>query len=59
MEEKNDSDELSEAERKQQQEQKFTVYQRIYVAQLSEEEESETELDYSGYSYFGLRQKHS
>ena len=52
--EMNDNDELSEAERKQQQEEeKYVVYQRTYVGQLSEEEESDSESDNSGYSYFG------
>ena len=51
---KNDHDDLSEAERKQQQEEeKYEVYQRTYMGQLSEEEESDTESDYSVYSYFG------
>ena len=50
---KNNSDDLSKAERKQQQEEKYKVYQRTYVGQLSEEEESNTESDYSSYSYFG------
>ena len=51
--EKNDSDALSEAEKStKQEEEKCVVCQRTYVGQLSEEEESITELDYSGYSYF-------
>ena len=54
MGEKNDSDELSKVERKQQQEEeKYVVYQRTYIGQLSEEKESKTESDNSGYSYFG------
>ena len=52
MVEKNDSDELCETERKQQQGEKYVVYQRIYMGQLSEEEDSNTESDFSGYSYF-------
>ena len=56
MEEKNDRDELSKVEKKQQQkEEKYTVYQKMYKGQLSEEEESNTESDNSGYSYFGCR----
>ena len=51
---KDDSNELSKAEKKQQQEEeKYVVYQRTYIGQLSEEDESYTESDYSGYSYFG------
>ena len=46
----NDSDDLSKMERKQQQEEdKYEVYQRTYMGQLSEEEESNTESYYSGY----------
>ena len=57
---KNDSDKPSKVGRKQQQEDdKYTVYQRTYMGQLSDEEEGNTESDYSGYSYFGRRQKHS
>ena len=53
MVEKNNSNELSEAERKQQlEEEKYKVYQRTYSGQISEEEESDTDSDYSGYSYF-------
>ena len=53
MVKKNDSNELSKAERKQQQEEeKYEVYQRTYIGQLSEEGESNTESDCSGYSYF-------
>ena len=56
MVENNDSDELSEAERKlHQEEEKCKLYQRVYVGQLSEEEESDTESDCSGYSYFAWR----
>ena len=51
--EKNDSDELSKVEKRQQEEKMHAVYQRRYVGQLSEEEESDTESAYSGYSYFG------
>ena len=51
---KNDGKELSEAERKfQQEEEKYDLYQGIHVGQLSEEEEeSDTESDSSTYSYF-------
>ena len=54
MAEKNDSNELSEAAKEHQQtEEKYGVYQRTYIGQLSEVEESDTESDYLGYSYFG------
>ena len=50
---KNNGKELSEAERKlQQEEEKYDLCQRIYMGQLSEEEESDTESDDSTYSYF-------
>ena len=50
---KNDSKELSEVERKlQQKEEKYKLYQTIYMGQLSEEEESDTESDGLTYSYF-------
>ena len=50
---KNDSDNTSKVERKhQQEEEKYKVYQKAYMGQLSEEDESNTESDYSGYSYF-------
>ena len=40
---KNNSKELSEAERKlQQEEEKYDLYQQIYIGKLSEEEESDT-----------------
>ena len=48
MVEKNDSSELSKVDRKQEEE-KYKVYQRTYVGQHSEEEETDTESDYSGY----------
>ena len=59
MVEKNCSDELSEAERKLQEEEMYEWYQRVYVGQLSEEEESDTESDCSGYIYFAWWYKHS
>ena len=52
MVEKNNSEELSEAEGKQQEVEMYEVYQRTYMGQLSEGEESNTESDYPGYSYF-------
>ena len=53
MTERNDSQELSEVERKlQQEEEKYKLYERIYVGQLSEEEESDTESDNLTYCYF-------
>ena len=56
---KNDSKELSEAERKlQQEEENYKQYQRIYMGQLSEEEESDTASDCSTYSYFAWWHKH-
>ena len=43
---KNDGEELSDRERQlQQEEEKYDLYQRIYVGELSEEEESNTESD--------------
>ena len=46
-------DELTKAKnRDQQKEEKYTMYQRTYIGQLSEEEGSVTESDYSGSSYF-------
>ena len=54
MAEKTNDDELTKVEKSnQQEEEKYTVYQRMYVGQLSEEEETNMESDYSGYSYFG------
>ena len=50
---KNDRKELLEVERKiQQEEEKYELYQRIYIGQLTEEEESDTESDGSTYRYF-------
>ena len=39
--------------RYQQEDKKYMLQQKIYVGQLSEEEESDTGSEYSGYSYFG------
>ena len=36
----------------QQEEEKYALQQKIYVGQLSEEEESDTGSEYSGYSFF-------
>ena len=53
MVEKNNSNKLSDSERKlQQEEEKYKQYQRVYMGQLSEKEESDTELDCSVCSYF-------
>ena len=51
---KNDSEELLEtAERRLQwEEESYEQYQTLYMGQLSEEEESDTELDDSTYCYF-------
>ena len=55
----NDSEELSKVERKLQQEEEcYKWYQRVYVGQLSEDKESDTESDGSTYSYFTWRHKH-
>ena len=57
MAEKTDNDVLTKVEKRdQQQEERYVVYQRTYVGQLIEEEESDRESDYSGYRYFGWRQ---
>ena len=51
--EKRNSNELSKVDRKlQEEEEKYELYQRLYVGQFSEEEESNTESDCLGYSYF-------
>ena len=45
--------EVAKAEKKyQQEEEKYAMCQRTYIGQLSEEEESKTESDYSGSSCF-------
>ena len=52
-EEKAIREEMMEAEtRYQQEEEKYMLQWKIYVGQLSKEEESNTDLEYSGYSYF-------
>ena len=56
----NANKELSEVERKlQQEEESYEWYQRVYMGQLSEEEESNMESDSSSYSYCVWRHKHS
>ena len=53
-EEKATMEELMEMETKyQQEEEKYGLQQKVYIDQLSKEEESDTGSDYSGYSYFG------
>ena len=53
-EEKVISEEMMEAEMRYQQEQeKYVLEQKVYIGQLSKEEESNTGSDYSGYNYFG------
>ena len=50
---KKTDDELTRAEKRdQQEEEKYVMYQKTYIGQLSEEEESDKESDYSGSSYF-------
>ena len=45
---------LTEVEKRYQlEEEKYALYQKVYVGQLSKEEESDTESDYSGYNHFG------
>ena len=45
---------LTEVEKGYQlEEEKYALHQKAYVGQLSDEEESDTELDYSGYSHLG------
>ena len=47
-------EELTEVEKRYQlKEEKYVLHQRAYIGQLSNEEESDTGSDYSGYSYFG------
>ena len=47
-------EEITEVEmRYQQEEENYALHQKVYGEQLSEEEESYTRSDYSGYSYFG------
>ena len=48
-----DGEELSEAEKRlQQEEKKYNLYQRVHVGQLSEGEQSDTDSDNLTYSYF-------
>ena len=48
------TEELTEVEmRFQQEEENYMLHLKVYVGQLSQEEESDTESHYSGYSYFG------
>ena len=56
-EEKAITEELTEAETKYQQDNGKYLLQQVYIGQLSEEEESDTSSDYSGYSYFGYRER--
>ena len=45
---------LTEGEKRYQlEEEKYALHQKVYVGQLSNEEESDTESDYSGCSHFG------
>ena len=45
---------LTEMEKRYQlEEEKYALHQKVYVGQLCNEEESDTESDYSGYSHFG------
>ena len=46
-------EELMEVKMRYQQEEKYALQQKVYIGQLSEEEESDTSSDHSGYSYFG------
>ena len=44
---------LSEVEKRlQKEEEKYNLYGRVYVGQLSEEEENDTDSDCSTYNYF-------
>ena len=53
------TEELTEAEERYQlKEENCALYQRVYVGQLSDEEQSDTGSDYSGYSYFGKKKEH-
>ena len=46
-------EELSEAEKRlQQEEEKYDLYKRVYVGQLSEKDQSDTDSDYLTCSYF-------
>ena len=47
-------EELMEAERKlQREEENYEMYDRIYVGQLNDEEDSDTDADDMSYTYFG------
>ena len=53
MAENANKEELLEAEKRLQQEEgKYDLYRRVYVGQLSNEEESDTDSDGSTYIYF-------
>ena len=53
MTENTNGEELLEAEKRhQKEEEKYNLYRRVYVGQLSKEEESDTDSDSSTYSYF-------
>ena len=46
-------EELTEVEKRYKlKKEKYVLHQRVYVGQLSDEEDSDTRLDYSGCSYF-------
>ena len=52
--EKTNGKELSEVEKKlQREEEKYELYDRIYMGQLSDKEESNMDTDGSIYTYFG------
>ena len=47
-------EELTDAEKTYQlEEEKYVLNQKVYVGQLSNEEDSDTKSDYSSYSHFG------
>ena len=47
-------EELAEVERKlQREEEKYKMYNRIYMGQLSDEEDSDMDTDDTSYTYFG------
>ena len=53
-------EEQSEVEKRlQKEEEKYNLYERIYVGQLSKEAESDTDTDDLTYNYFALRHEHS
>ena len=54
MTENTDGKGLTEAERKRQrEEEKYEIFDQIYVGQLSNEEDSNTDIDELAYTYFG------